>query len=200
MNERTQTGWILFFKNIAYSMDAILRFILVIPMKREDGRYNATLLRERGEKELAVCITGCDTGFGRELAVTLAERGFVVFAGCLTEQGQRQFHSKKNILAMKFDVTREEEVTLAANTVNKWLSDPRTRIPRYLHALINNAGIGVMGYIDWLNLSEYRKTMEGKRKFENCSVLVWNFSCEVCVDVKTHTHLPSTLLSIHTVT
>jgi len=45
-------------------------------------------------KELAVYITGCDTGFGKLLSFVLAERGFVVFAGCLTENGIKQFSSK----------------------------------------------------------------------------------------------------------
>lgn len=34
-----------------------------------------------------VFITGCDSGFGRELAVRLAKRGLKVYAACLTENG-----------------------------------------------------------------------------------------------------------------
>jgi hypothetical protein len=35
----------------------------------------------------AVLITGCDTGFGNELMKRLDKEGFVVFACCLTQQG-----------------------------------------------------------------------------------------------------------------
>ena len=43
-------------------------------------------------REIAVYITGCDSGFGRSLSFLLAERGFIVFSGCLTEDGMKQFN------------------------------------------------------------------------------------------------------------
>jgi 11-cis-retinol dehydrogenase len=33
-----------------------------------------------------IFITGCDTGFGRELALKLAGRGIPVFAGCFSTE------------------------------------------------------------------------------------------------------------------
>ena len=44
--------------------------------------------------ELAVYVTGCDSGFGKSVSLLLAKRGFVVFSGCLTENGMRQFDGK----------------------------------------------------------------------------------------------------------
>jgi hypothetical protein len=42
--------------------------------------------------ELAVVVTGCDCGFGRDAAFALADRGFVVFAGCRSvERRGKQF-------------------------------------------------------------------------------------------------------------
>lgn len=169
----------MFFKNIVYTVDALLRYILGIPMKSEVGRCNASLMRELGEKELAVLITGCDVGFGRDLAYSLADRGFVVFAACQTEHGSRQFYSrKKYIVGIKCDITKEEEVTASAKIVSTWLMDSNlsrpNRIPRYLHAVINNASsstttLGVdqqaqlnCGPADCFDISEYRKAMEGK--------------------------------------
>ena len=40
----------------------------------------------RPSEEQAVVVTGCDTGFGHDFALTLAEAGFTVFAGCLREE------------------------------------------------------------------------------------------------------------------
>ena len=46
------------------------------------------------EHELAVFISGCDRGFGQSYAFSLAERGFTVFAGCLSTDGMRQYDSE----------------------------------------------------------------------------------------------------------
>jgi NAD(P)-dependent dehydrogenase (short-subunit alcohol dehydrogenase family) len=65
------------------------------------------------------------------------------------------------------DVTKEDEVKNAAVVVNKWINDndtaKLTTSPRLLHALVNNAGIGSGGLIDWLNISVFRKDMEGEQ-------------------------------------
>ena len=36
----------------------------------------------------AVVVSGCDTGFGRTLALKLDALGYKVFAGCITEKGK----------------------------------------------------------------------------------------------------------------
>ena len=36
------------------------------------------------DEELAVITTGCDSGFGQKLAFALAQKGYVIFAGCLS--------------------------------------------------------------------------------------------------------------------
>lgn len=46
------------------------------------------------KRELGVLITGCDSGFGSDLAWELQRKGFVIFAGCLTEDGMKQFKGK----------------------------------------------------------------------------------------------------------
>jgi NAD(P)-dependent dehydrogenase (short-subunit alcohol dehydrogenase family) len=130
-------------------------------MKRESARVHAKLLRDGRQKELAVCITGCDTGFGRDLACELSSRGFVVFAGCLTENGRRQFAGRKGIVPLLMDVTKESDVAAAVETVSKWMSNSSAAIPRYFHALVNNAGVGCVGMADWLSMDDYYNTMEG---------------------------------------
>ena len=47
-------------------------------------------------KELAIYITGCDTGFGKDLAFALAEKGFFVFSACLTQKGMKQYEGATN--------------------------------------------------------------------------------------------------------
>lgn len=62
----------------------------------------------------AVLITGCDSGFGHQLARCLDQKGFVVFAGCLSPEGDgaqslvRQ--SSSNLKILKLDVTSDKDV------------------------------------------------------------------------------------------
>jgi NAD(P)-dependent dehydrogenase (short-subunit alcohol dehydrogenase family) len=125
--------------------------------------------------ELAVVITGCDSGFGKDLVKRLANEGFVVFAGCLLESSvQSHFNAAvsttgdssivKNgkIYPVLLDVTNEEQVQTAKQVVQDWLKSPSksTKSQRYLHAIVNNAGIGKIGYIDWIDLTDYEQCMD----------------------------------------
>jgi hypothetical protein len=127
---------------------------------------------------LAVVITGCDTGFGKEMVFRLAAEGFVVFAGCLKEESTEAFAPGAVVVGgepllihpLVLDVTNDKQVQEASQTVQKWLSgaaaaadDPNNvNGKRYLHAVINNAGVGKTGYIDWTKLSDYEFCMEGE--------------------------------------
>jgi hypothetical protein len=134
--------------------------------------------------EMAIVITGCDTGFGKELAIYIAnELGYTVFAGCLFPQ---QFVSttisssiEGTIIPIQMDVTKDDQVQNVVTQVQKWLqyetstntsTDKNTTTSnnnktkkRVLHALINNAGIGRGGIIDWStnDLSDYYACMDG---------------------------------------
>lgn len=158
------------------------------------------LQEEDDEEEFAVLITGCDSGFGKEIAIRLATEGFVVFAGCLDKDlksCKRSFFASSsssgnnnnnhgpinnnNNLIIKplwMDVTKQDHIENAFRTINEWLLFQDTasiagnihqqapssqqlphRRRRYLHALINNAGVGRTGYIDWNDISAYELCM-----------------------------------------
>jgi len=124
--------------------------------------------------ELAVVVTGCDSGFGKELALWAAEAGYVVFAGCLKKESFAQFdvmvgssggeHSGK-VIPLVLDVTDNKNVDDAAAAVSKWLADTAEtegdgKQHRILHGLVNNAGIMILGLFDWLDVSDYQKVMD----------------------------------------
>lgn len=75
----------------------------------------------------AVLVTGCDSGFGHQLAGALDRRGFVVFAGCLCPDGEGAQNlireSSGNLKVLKLDVTKEEEVQRAKKTVQENLPE-----------------------------------------------------------------------------
>ncbi|RUS79058.1 hypothetical protein EGW08_013184 [Elysia chlorotica] len=59
-----------------------------------------------------VFITGCDTGFGRDLALRLDTLGFPVFAGCLTSSGLESLAkvSSSRLVTLRLDVTDPDSV------------------------------------------------------------------------------------------
>ena len=89
-------------------------------------------------------ITGANKGIGKEVARQLAGRGYQVFIGSRDEaRGQQAVdelraagHSDVHLLVI--DVTSDESVTAAAETLSKKISA--------LDVLINNAGIVASGW------------------------------------------------------
>src|SRR5687767_4910080 len=68
-------------------------------------------------KNRAVFITGCDTGFGHNLAKRLDNYGFHVYAGCLFPSGEGakclQRECSNRLTIVKLDVTKDEDVIAA---------------------------------------------------------------------------------------
>ena len=116
---------------------------------------------EHEDEELAIVITGCDSGFGKEIAFWAAEKGFYVFAGCLNEKSFAQFAQSSTVIPVHMNVTSDKDVSQAVEKVSNWLKEG-TKKKRALHALINNAGIGRGGEIDWTDVSEFQNVMDGK--------------------------------------
>lgn len=105
-------------------------------------------------RDKAIFITGCDTGFGRSLAVRLAQKGFRVYAACLTANGVEEIKAEcSTVETMMLDVTDENQVQEAAARVD-------AENPEGLYALVNNAGVAKSGLIDWFGLSDFRFCME----------------------------------------
>ncbi|CAF3263697.1 unnamed protein product [Rotaria sp. Silwood2] len=101
-----------------------------------------------------VLITGCDTGFGHALAIELDKQGFNVLAGVYTSNNILILKNKlsSNATVFHLDITNEEDINVAYELVQKKTNK--------LHALVNNAGIGVSGCIDFITLELMRKTMD----------------------------------------
>ncbi|CAF1558980.1 unnamed protein product, partial [Rotaria sordida] len=87
-----------------------------------------------------VLISGCDSGFGHALAIELDKQGFNVLAGVLVPDNVTSLKENLSSRATVFclDITKEEDIDAAFVLVNE-----KTKV---LHALVNNAGIGVSGH------------------------------------------------------
>ncbi|UJR14372.1 hypothetical protein I4U23_001368 [Adineta vaga] len=100
-----------------------------------------------------VLISGCDSGFGHGLALELDKQGFHVLAGVFLAESTASLKDKLSPKATVFrlDITKQEDIDAAFEIVKE-----KTNV---LHALVNNAGIGSGGYIDWVSMEIMRKIM-----------------------------------------
>jgi NAD(P)-dependent dehydrogenase (short-subunit alcohol dehydrogenase family) len=101
-----------------------------------------------------VLISGCDTGFGHGLAIELDKQGFNVLAGVYLPDSIVTLTNKLSSKATVFrlDITKQEDIDAAFELVKGKTNT--------LHALVNNAGIGAGGYIDWITLEFMHKIMD----------------------------------------
>lgn len=114
-----------------------------------DCLTGAVLPRLEEPKGRAVLVTGCDSGFGRDLALALYERGWKVFACCLTDAGAKVLAERcggGGMVALQMDVTKEADVERVVVAVER-------EAPGGLFALVNNAGVGRGGIVDWTPMS-----------------------------------------------
>jgi 3-hydroxybutyrate dehydrogenase len=107
----------------------------------------------------AVLVTGCDSGFGHQLARMLhQEHGFPhVFACCLDRdsEGGRALQ-RMGLDVLTLDVTSQEQVDRALAHVEQQLKEHLLE----LWAVVNNAGMGTVGFIEWLPMDTYQKITE----------------------------------------
>jgi NAD(P)-dependent dehydrogenase (short-subunit alcohol dehydrogenase family) len=112
-------------------------------------------------QELAVVITGCDSGFGLALAMACHSKGYHVFCGCLNENSLEMFAQETRMTPLVMDVCKDEDVAGMSKAVFDWIEvGGEGSKKRFLHAVVNNAGIGNGGLVDWIGIDVYEKNME----------------------------------------
>ena len=101
-----------------------------------------------------VLISGCDSGFGHGLAIELDRQGFNVLAGVFLADTIPTLTSELSGQATVFqlDITDQSSIDAAYELVKS-----KTKV---LHGLVNNAGIGTSGNVDWTSLELMRRVMD----------------------------------------
>jgi NAD(P)-dependent dehydrogenase (short-subunit alcohol dehydrogenase family) len=99
-------------------------------------------------------ITGCSTGFGRELAKKLLETGYrvVVTARDASKVEDLVKINEANALALRLDVNDKAQVAEAVETAEKHFGT--------IDVLVNNAGFGYFGSIEESEEDEVRSMFE----------------------------------------
>jgi len=104
----------------------------------------------------AVVVTGSSTGIGRATALLLDREGYRVFAGVRKQadaDGLSQAGSDR-LMPVILDVTDESAIAAAKATVEAAVGD------QGLVGIINNAGIGRGGPVEFLSLEDLRDQIE----------------------------------------
>ncbi|KAM6039133.1 retinol dehydrogenase 16-like [Chlamydotis macqueenii] len=110
-----------------------------------------------GLSEKTVLITGCDSGFGNQLAQQLDARGLRVLAACLTESGAARLRaaSSSRLQTVLLDVTSSRSVAAAAAWARERVGD------RGLWGLVNNAGISMpTAPNEWLTRDDFARVLD----------------------------------------
>ncbi|XP_069826505.1 retinol dehydrogenase 16-like [Dendropsophus ebraccatus] len=116
-------------------------------------RYHLTL---ENLSDKYVLITGCDSGFGNQLAKKLDKRGMRVLATCLTEKGAENLkkETSSRLQTTILDIANSNSVQSAA----KWVSDVLDG--KDLWGLVNNAGTGMPGAPnEWLSREDFARVL-----------------------------------------
>jgi NAD(P)-dependent dehydrogenase (short-subunit alcohol dehydrogenase family) len=104
--------------------------------------------------EGAVLITGASTGIGQATALQLQNAGFRVFAGVRKPEDGDRLRAAGVTVVQPLDVTKQEDIDAAVRAVEQGLNGSPLR------GLVNNAGIGIGGPLEALDLDDFRRTIE----------------------------------------
>ncbi len=102
----------------------------------------------------AVLVTGASTGIGRAITVDLAGAGAQVFAGVREISDAPSAAGPGTVQPVLLDVTDAEQVAAAGMAVREAIG------PEGLRGVVNNAGIGVGGPLEFLPIDEMRRQFE----------------------------------------
>jgi NAD(P)-dependent dehydrogenase (short-subunit alcohol dehydrogenase family) len=97
-------------------------------------------------------ITGCSTGFGRDLAKHVLELGYRTVVTARKPDEVKDLAAKGEALVLKLDVTKQGQINAAINAAEKKFGG--------IDVLVNNAGIGYFAAVEESEEKEVRRMFE----------------------------------------
>jgi NAD(P)-dependent dehydrogenase (short-subunit alcohol dehydrogenase family) len=109
-----------------------------------------------GNSSGAVVVTGASTGIGRATALMLDSRGYRVFAGVRKQADAKSLAAEGSdgLTPVTIDVTKERSIAAAKRKVQRAVGKDG------LVGLVNNAGIGRGGPIEYMDVDDLREQLE----------------------------------------
>ncbi|GMR34607.1 hypothetical protein PMAYCL1PPCAC_04802 [Pristionchus mayeri] len=149
--------WLSLFLGLQFTIS--IPFITLVIAAYYIARYVWELEQVPDLPKKAVFISGCDSGFGRALAIKCAKAGLTVFSGCLTKQGEESLQSETRglpLLTCPLDVSKDESVAASRKFV-----DANLKGGIKLWAVVCNAGVFTCyGPDDWCTIDDYRFSVD----------------------------------------
>jgi NAD(P)-dependent dehydrogenase (short-subunit alcohol dehydrogenase family) len=108
------------------------------------------------EPKLCALVTGAGSGIGEACTRRLSKMGWRVFAGVLDESQRTYLEQSRlaNVTPLLLDITKADSIARAAKTIADAVG------ARGLSGLVNNAGIGVLGPVEYVPLDRIRRQLE----------------------------------------
>ncbi|MBB6521141.1 SDR family NAD(P)-dependent oxidoreductase [Pseudoteredinibacter isoporae] len=103
---------------------------------------NSSFAKEHSKR--AILVTGASSGIGHQIALTLSQNGYFVYAGARKERDILALSKLPNIQGIRLDVTKDEDIDSALKRIKS--------AGRGLYGLVNNAGVFV--YDPLIEISE----------------------------------------------
>jgi NAD(P)-dependent dehydrogenase (short-subunit alcohol dehydrogenase family) len=109
-----------------------------------------------GNESGAVVVTGASTGIGRATALLLDGKGYRVYAGTRKEADAESLakEASDRLTPITIDVTDDSSISAAREKVQGAVGEDG------LVGLVNNAGVGGGGPIEFMSLDSFRDTLE----------------------------------------
>jgi NAD(P)-dependent dehydrogenase (short-subunit alcohol dehydrogenase family) len=97
-------------------------------------------------------ITGCSTGFGRELAMHLLEHGYTTVVTARNTDDVKDLAQVRNAMVLQLDVTDQDQVDQAVRTAEEAFGR--------IDVLVNNAGIGYFAAVEESEEDQVRRMFD----------------------------------------
>lgn len=110
-------------------------------------------------KRRSVLVTGASSGIGRATVLRLLAAGWTVFAGVRDPHAYDRLFEEdpaldRRLVPMVFDITDREQIADAARLIGTQVDG------RGIDALVNNAGVAIVGPLELVALEDFREAFE----------------------------------------
>ena len=104
----------------------------------------------------SIVITGVSSGIGLSACEKFLNKGYLVFGSVRKKRDASRLkkHFGKNFVPLIFDITDRKKINIGVTIVKDHIGRNN------LTALINNAGIAVLGPLEFINPSDFQKQMQ----------------------------------------